>query len=380
MPSEPVTVTATFERVYRTYAINVAAVQNGTITIDPAAGEAPEESTVTVTATPAEGYKRTALTVTTASGEVIELDADDAEDGKFTFTMPSANVTVSASFVRVDGSTTNTETKPDDTTVETTTKADGSIAAVEVDLSEKAIENAGNSPIVLPIPEIPVTSKSEAPTITVSAPDSGTVSVTVPVKEANSSTVAMLLKEDNTWEIVKKSVLTEDGLTVPLEDGATIKIVDNSKNFVDVPSDNWAADAIAFASSHDLFQGVGKNQFDPNAPMNRGMLVTVLYRLEDTPPTGEVEFIDVSSGAWYADAVAWASKNKIVNGYGDSIYKPEANVTREEFATILYRYATTYMKLNATQRGNLNRFSDGASTSSWAKDAMSWAVGTGPAL
>ena len=96
-----------------------------------------------------------------------------------------------------------------------------------------------------------------------------------------------------------------DSITIPLNGSAKLEIVDNSKYFVDVPATSWAADAIAFASSHELFNGTGESRFSPNLPMSRGMLAVVLHNLESNPTQGFTGvFADVSSGAWYAEGVA----------------------------------------------------------------------------
>lgn len=105
------------------------------------------------------------------------------------------------------------------------------------------------------------------------------------------------------------------------------------------------------------------------------MLVTVLHRLENTPAGGTSTFPDVAAGTWYTDAVAWAADNGIVTGTGAG-FNPNGNVTREQLAAILYRYAQT-IGINTDQKGDLSSFSDNADVSSWAQDAMSWAVGAG---
>ena len=172
-----------------------------------------------------------------------------------------------------------------------------------------------------------------------------------------------------------KSVLVDGALVVPLEAGATVKLVDKSVDFADAAQAAWAGDAIAFVSSHELFQGTGEGSFSPNQPMNRAMLVTVLHRLESKPQAGvAVVFADVAPGAYYTEAVAWASESGIVTGTGAG-FDPDAPISREQLATILYRYMAK-QGVQAEQ-GSLNAFADGGAVSPWAQEAMGYAVGAG---
>ena len=211
---------------------------------------------------------------------------------------------------------------------------------------------------------------------TVSTMPSG-LAVEVPVPEVKAGTVAVLLKEDGTTQIIKKSVAADGSLVALLEGTATIRIIDNSKTFTDVAPDDWYSSAVDFASSHELFSGTGADTFSPVLPMDRGMLVTVLHRLENsTRAKGSASFVDVDDSAYYADAVAWASENQIVAGLGNGTFSPEQALSREQLVTFLYRYADA-AGLDTTPAGRLDQYHDGASTASWASDAMSWAVGSG---
>ena len=141
--------------------------------------------------------------------------------------------------------------------------------------------------------------------------------------------------------------------------------------------ENWFAEAVDFTSGHELFIGVSDTEFGPRLTMTRAMLVTVLYRLEDTPAVkGVWQFTDVEAGKWYTGAVEWASENGIVNGVGNDLYAPNADVTREQIATMLYRYAK-YLGRDVSGRASLDKFHDGDQVSDWAKEAMQWAVKLG---
>ncbi|MEG2420011.1 MAG: S-layer homology domain-containing protein, partial [Oscillospiraceae bacterium] len=185
------------------------------------------------------------------------------------------------------------------------------------------------------------------------------VTVTVPIKNATPGMVAIIVHADGTEEIVKCSATTKDGMKVQLKEGATLKFKDNSKQFDDVKTDAWHADAVAFASSRELFNGVSAKEFAPELPMTRSMLVTVLCRLSgDTVTQGET---------WFAGSMDWAKEQKISDGTN-----PEAKISRESLAVMLYRYAKAD-KVAA----DLTAFSDAEGVSDWAQDAMNWAVKIG---
>ena len=122
--------------------------------------------------------------------------------------------------------------------------------------------------------------------------------------------------------------------------------------------------------------GVGDGKFDPEGAMTRAMLVTVLWRYEGAPMEGSNIFSDVPNGQWYTDAVAWAAANGIVGGVGNGRFDPEGNITREQMATILHRYADK-KGLDTSKRDDLSGFPDGGNVQSWAKDAMQWVVAEG---
>jgi len=202
----------------------------------------------------------------------------------------------------------------------------------------------------------------------------GGVGVTVPAEGLSSdSKVLVLVGEDGTETVIKKSVADEDGVSAFLKGSATVKIADNSKSFSDIDG-HWGESAINFAASREIFNGTGSG-FAPDESMNRAMLVTTLYRLEDATADTKHSFSDVPDGTWYTDAVSWANSNGIVNGTGRG-FEPEGNITREQLATMLYRYAE-YIGMDRGARSELNRFGDSVNVSEWAKDSMEWAVGLG---
>ena len=157
---------------------------------------------------------------------------------------------------------------------------------------------------------------------------------------------------------------------------ATVKIVDNAKDFVDVSGSEWYADNVAWASSREVMNGVGNNAFAPNEDTNRAMVTQILYNLDSGEASGAVPtFNDVSENDWYADSVAWAVENGVAQGEGESFGANDA-VTREQLAVMLYNYAE--MKgYDVSANGDMSQFADGDSASAWASDALAWAVGVG---
>ena len=148
-------------------------------------------------------------------------------------------------------------------------------------------------------------------------------------------------------------------------------------SFDDVPEDAWYYDAVQYVCGRGLMQGTGSASFSPADTTTRSMIVTILYRLEGEPPVSAASpFTDVGSGQWYSDAVIWAASNGIADGYGTGLFGPADTITREQTASILYRY-TQYKGGDTAQSGDLSTFSDGGSTAAWARGAMSWAIGSG---
>ena len=273
--------------------------------------------------------------------------------------------------------------------------------SVELTLSAEAVKAAAEGDVDLHIETKQGTVKLDAGTLSELAESGADVAVTVTASEDGSFTldvtadgetvdakvkvelpatedsqVLVIVKEDGTEEVIKKSLVEDGKVYAELPAGATVKVVENEKTFSDVSDADWYAGDVAFAASHELFQGVSETEFAPKDNMTRAMLVTVLFRLEDQPESaGELDFPDVAEDAWYADAVAWASDTGLVNGT-DKGFEPNENVSREQIATILYRYVQS-LGLVTEAKGDVSKFSDGNEVSDWAKDAMAWAVDVG---
>lgn len=147
--------------------------------------------------------------------------------------------------------------------------------------------------------------------------------------------------------------------------------------FTDVNEGDWFHDAVQYVYDNGLMDGVGDGQFAPNATTTRAQLVTILYRLAGEPDvSGQSDFTDVAAGQWYTDAVLWAAQKGIVNGISETEFSPSGDLTREQLATILYRYAES-MGYDASASADLSGFPDADQIQSYATEALSWAVAEG---
>ena len=352
---------------------------NGTWTVFYVAPYVPPTST-TETTTNENGSTTTVTDKTT--GTVTETTTSTTTDEATGTTTQTTTETVTAK----DGTTTSTETvtatdaSGSTGTTTTTTNANGeTTVTAEAAVSAQAItEAAKTGEAVTLLVEVPAAASTEtAAEVTVSVPAfAGSVSVEIPVTNTGAGVVAVKVNPDGTEEIIKTSVPTENGVVLNVEGEATIKIVDNSKDFTDVKDTDWHDDAVAFVSAREIMNGVGGDKFDPNTALSRGMIAQVLHNFENNPETAADNlFDDVSDDAWYTDAVKWAAEQKIVEGDGSN-YAPNDNITREQLAAILYRYAGA-KGYDVTASGDLSAFTDGDQTASWAQEAMEWAVASG---
>ncbi|NLT57914.1 MAG: hypothetical protein GXX99_03005, partial [Clostridiales bacterium] len=147
--------------------------------------------------------------------------------------------------------------------------------------------------------------------------------------------------------------------------------------FTDVAVNDWYVNAVMWAYENGLMVGTAHNLFSPQTGITRGMIVTILHRLEKAPASEAASpFPDVEAGKWYTDAIAWAAENGIASGYGNGKFGPNDNVTREQVAAILYRYAS-FKGYDVSKTGDLTKFGDAGKLSAWAESAMSWGTANG---
>ena len=295
-----------------------------------------------------------------------------------------------------DGSVTKTETKKDGSSVTENKAADGSTGTVKTDkngqteaaakVSGKAVEDAKKNGEAVKVPvEVEATrNSSTSPTVSIELPKgAGETKVEIPVSNVTPGTVAVLVHPDGTEEILKDSIPTEDGIQLTVDGNATVKIVDNSKGFIDTRN-HWAEDEIDFVSARGLVNGMsatiyapnasttraqlwtilarqngadltGGNTWyekaqnwtkdkgvsdgaNPNAAINRAQMVTMLWRAVGQPTAGgTANFTDVPTDSYYAQAVAWAVENGITTGVGNGHFDPTGTCTRAQIAAFLAR-------------------------------------------
>ncbi len=329
-----------------------------------------EDGSTTTTTTKPDGS--TTETTTQTDGTVTEKNTD--KSGVVTETTTKPDNTVTEKVTQTDGSATERTTTPDGVVGQKSTDSEGKVTSAEVVIPKEAEkQDVVTAPVEVPAAK----TAEEAPEISVRTESTESKKVEIPVTEFGPGTVAVIVHEDGTEEVVRDCTIGENGVVLNVEGDVTLKIVDKAETFEDVEDANhWASNAVEFVAARELFNGTAENKFTPNGSMTRGMMVTVLYRLAYEPDAVEEGFADVKSDAYYSDAVAWAAENGVVNGYADNTFAPDDNVSREQLVTILHRYAQKKGYATNTSE-TLANFADAKSVSSWAADAMSWAVELG---
>lgn len=332
----------------------------------------------------------------TSSSGTVKTETTKNNDGSVTKTETKKDGTKVETTTGKDGSVSKTTTNPNGSSVTETKAADGSTGTVKTDkhgqttaettLSNKAIENAkkNGEAVKAPVEVEASRDSSTAPTVKVELPKgAGETKVEIPVTNVKPGTVAVLVHPDGTEEIVKNSLPTEDGIQLTVNGGATVKIVDNSKDFIDTRN-HWAKDAIDFVSARELVNGISATRYapdatatraqlwtilarqndtdlsgganwyekaqlwskdkgisdgtNPNGTINRAQMVTMLWRTMGQPAAGgSASFADVPADSYYAQAVAWAIENGITAGVGGDRFDPNATCTRAQIATFRAR-------------------------------------------
>lgn len=232
-------------------------------------------------------------------------------------------------------------------------------------------------------------------TISTSATENGSVSVSPKTARAGT-TVIITATPDDGYELDKLTVTDKNGNSIKLTDQGngkyTFTMPTSKVNvaasfisleapapalpFTDVTTSDWFYDAVAYVYDSSLMTGTSATTFAPKATTTRGMIVTILHRLEGSPAAEASGFADVESGAWYQEAVDWAAANGIVNGTSQTTFAPTSPITREQMAAILYRYAA-YKGYDVSQLADLSRFSDSSAVNTYAADALAWANAAG---
>ena len=365
-----------------------------TFTVTAEDGVTSKTYTITVSFTEAPKSNDANVSSVTVAG----VEATAGENNTYTVTLPYGTDVTAGSFVIVTsdaGATVGALTNEGNVWTFTVTAEDGVTSktyTITVSFTEAPKSNDANVSSVTVAGFKAVAGANNSYTVTVPY---GTVVKTgsfVIVTRHPRAAVSALTNTRNIWSF---TVTAEDGVTTavytvtvntaalpePITPG-----VDNKRPaskpevklpFTDVSTSDWFYDDVAFVYENGLFSGTDSRSFSPNASMTRAMLVTVLYRLEGEPTvTGRSSFTDVRSGAYYEKAVIWAAANGIVTGTDSTSFSPDAKVTREQLAAILYRYAQ-YRKLDTDASAKLNSFTDADSVSAYASEALGWAVSEG---
>ena len=217
-------------------------------------------------------------------------------------------------------------------------------------------------------------SAEKGATITITlSPDKGYKLDKLTVTDGSGKTVSTVKKSDTVYTFTMPASAVKVGVSY-----VKATTTPSKTKFNDVSANDWFASAVDYVTGKGMMNGTADNTFSPKANTTRGMVVTVLYRLENQPSTSAASFTDVASGAYYANAVAWANANGIVSGYGSGKFGPNDKVTREQLAAILYRYAQ-YKKYDVSvgEDTNILSYNDAQSISTYAIPAIQWACGAG---
>lgn len=350
---EKVVSTITFKAdIYSMVPLTITAPQNGTLTVKLgdtvltdgaklAAGDI-----LTIAADPATGYTLDKLTVSGATkqpGGTYKVDA--------------AAVSVSASFKSTGGTSGGGG-------------AGGGGGAVAPTTYDIVIPSA-----LANIVKADKTKAAAGDTVTLTVSGEGTLTVT----DANGKSVALTDLGSGKYAFKMPSskvnvAFAASGETKPCDGGKDCP----SAPFKDVDTGKWYHVSIDYVLTHSMMNGVSGTSFAPNSNLTRGMLVQILFNLEGKPQSASASFSDVKADAWYAKAVGWAAANKVVTGYADGTFRPNAAVTREQAAAILYRYAQSKgIDVSVGEDTNILSYADALQASEYAIPALQWAVGAG---
>lgn len=336
----------TYENAIPSFSITVADSENGSASVAPETAKAGE--TVTITTAPAEGYKVDSVRVADANDQSVAVT--DNGDGTYSFIQPASDVTVNVTFAK-----------------ESSGSESGNGGSVSTPHYKPAVTtNDGGSVSVTP--SAPKAGDEVTVTMT---PDAGYEVASVRVTDKNGEAVAITENADGTFSFEQPRGKVTISVTF------AEKTVAWENPYSDVDENDWFFDPVRFVQENGLMTGVSASEFAPDMTTTRGMLVTILWRQAGEPAaTSAASFADVASGAYYADAVAWAAAEGIVNGYSATAFGPTDAISREQMAAILMNYSE-YQGSDISARADLSGYSDADSVSGWAEEAMSWANAEG---
>lgn len=273
--------------------------------------------------------------------------------------------------------------------------------AVAIQASGAAIPNGNYDPNITYLPGVLTIQEIPTYTVTVPTAENGTITADkATAQEGDTVTLTVRPAEGYVLQSLTATCAAAAPGTVPLQEKGegiytfampagdvtvtgTFALEEEEEEpwppfpFTDVPETMWYYDSVYYVYAHGLMNGTAATLFSPGNPTTRGMLVTILYRMEGSPQgAGWGPFTDVTPGAYYAQPIAWAAWNGIVNGITSTTFAPDRNVTREQMAAILYRY-TAWKEWDVSQQGNLFQFTDWQKVQTYARTPLAWAVASG---
>lgn len=273
--------------------------------------------------------------------------------------------------------------------------------AVAIQASGAAIPNGNYDPNITYLPGVLTIQEIPTYTVTVPTAENGTITADkATAQEGDTVTLTVRPAEGYVLQSLTATCAAAAPGTVPLQEKGegiytfampagdvtvtgTFALEEEEEEpwppfpFTDVPETMWYYDSVYYVYAHGLMNGTAATLFSPGNPTTRGMLVTILYRMEGSPQgAGWGPFTDVTPGAYYAQPIAWAAWNSIVNGITSTTFAPDRNVTREQMAAILYRY-TAWKGWDVSQQGNLFQFTDWQKVQTYARTPLAWAVASG---
>ena len=435
MPAQNVTVSVTFERGDYTVSLTNYSYDDGYISLRSSgtttSGNYAEGDEVTIYAFPDRGFHLRSLTITrTDNRQTVSYTESNTSDDVFYFTMPASNVTVRAYFtdgvyeITTDidgrgslairdenGNTTDVAEEGEEIRIYPSANngyrlGDLYVTYTDSDDEDQTIypEAEYNSRDVLQyywfeMPEYDVEIYADfgegdyVAWIDRNNIEHGSIRVSPNVADEDD-TVSVYVTPDSGYQLDELVVEDEDGRdvsTTALASGtrytfrmpdsdvtisATFRSRNYTSNFTDVPRTEWYYEAVSYVATEGLMNGVSTTQFNPNGTASRAQIVTILWRLAGEPSALTGAFTDVPAGEYYSTAVAWASRQGIVTGVGNNRFEPNSNITREQLAVILYRYAQD-AGYSTTASGSITGYYDYARVNGYARTALQWAVGTG---
>ncbi len=341
---------------HETYNISISNMAGGEVSSN--ASTAAEGTSVSLSVRPNTGYKLSGLTVSNSQGQNIPVQ--DLGNNRYSFTMPAANVTIKAVFETTGGSSSSGSSG-----------GGGGSKHTQSTSYPPTINQPSEGGRVTISPASP----KRGDTVTIKpAPENGYAVDKITVTDQNKKLVDVKENSDGTFSFTQPNNKVEIEVTYKTtEETSQTTETSWTNSFADVSENDWYYEAVQFVNARGLMNGYNNGQFAPNDNLSRAQLAQILFNKEEKPLVNDqMDFSDVADKAWYAEAIRWASSRGIASGYGNGLFGPNDFITREQLAVMLWRYAD-----NPTATNKQLHFSDAGEVSSYALDALYWAVENG---